>query len=244
MKNVRAIICDVYRTLLEVGEAPQDAEERWHLLCKEALRRPPEISLEQLSVRSRTIISEDHRQAHERGIIYPEVDWRSVMNRALPELNALAGWARDAFLFEHAQLSRSLRVMPDCATVLRECIARGILLGIASNAQAYTLKELDVALRQAGLDSSIFQPDLTFWSFEHGFSKPNPHVFEILRARLRNRCLSVSEALMIGDRDDKDIVPARATGWRTWRVSDDGNGSDQGSWRSLAGILFDSRHNF
>jgi len=240
MKRVKAIICDVYRTILDVGKAPEDAEERWIKLCQGALGRAPELSLEQLSIRYRDIIAEDHQEAQKRGILYPEVNWPSVMSRAVPGLDALPRADVDTFLFQHAQLFRALRIMPGCTRVLRECIERGILLGIASNAQAYTLRELELALSESGLDSSIFQSDLTFWSFEHGFSKPNPHVFEILRARLRNRCLPEEEALMIGDREDNDIIPARAAGWRTWHFSDSRNGSDHGDWRSLANALFES----
>jgi FMN phosphatase YigB (HAD superfamily) len=240
MKGIKAIICDVYRTILDVGEAPQDAEERWMKLCRAALGKPPQLSLEQLSIRYRDIIAEDHQDAQKRGILYPEVNWPSVMSRAVPGLEALARDDMDTFLFDHAQLSRAVGIMPGCAAVLRECHEREILLGIASNAQAYTLRELELALSGAGLNSSIFQCDLTFWSFEHGFSKPNPHVFEILRARLKNRGISESEALIIGDREDNDIAPARAAGWRTWLFLDDQNGLEQGDWRSLAHALFDS----
>ena len=240
MNAIRAIICDVYRTILDVGEAPQNAEERWIKLCRDALGRDSGLSLEQLSVRCRDIISEDHREARERGIRYPEVDWPSVMNRALPGLETLPRDDVDAFLFDHAQLFRELRIMPGSAAVLRECHKRGILMGIASNAQAYTVRELELALGEAGLDSTIFQPDLTFWSFEHGFSKPNPHVFEILRARLQGRGLLVSQTLMIGDREDNDISPARTTGWKTWLLGDIGNGSDAGNWKALARAFFES----
>ncbi len=240
MKLVKAIICDVYRTLLEIREEPADIEQRWGVLFQSVFGKVPTLSLEQLRVRCREIVSKDHQEARGRGILFPEVNWPTVMNRALPELDALPRANVDSFLFNHAQLFRSLRVMPGCATVLRECIERGILLGIASNAQAYTPKELELALNEVGLDLSIFQPDLMFWSFEHGFSKPNPHVFEILRARLQNRCLRESETLIIGDREDNDILPARATGWRTWQFSDERNGLDQGNWKSLAHALFES----
>jgi FMN phosphatase YigB (HAD superfamily) len=240
MRSIRAIICDVYRTILDVGEAPEDAEERWIKLCRRAFGGDSGFSLEQLSIRCCDVISKDHQEAQKRGILYPEVHWPSVMLRALPALETLPRDDLDAFLFDHAQLFRALRMMPGSAAVLRDCHQRGILLGIASNAQAYTVRELELALREAGLDSSIFEPDLIFWSFEHGFSKPNPHVFEILRARLRSRDLLVSQTLMIGDREDNDISPARTTGWKTWRISDVGNGPDTGNWKSLARALLES----
>ena len=195
-------------------------KQRWGVLSRGAFGKVPALSLEQLSARCREIISEDHQEARERGILYPEVNWPSVMNRALPELDALPRAERRCVpvqpctAFPIASGNAGL-----CDASFANAGERGILLGIASNAQAYTLKELELALRSAGLDLSMFQSDLTFWSFEHGFSKPDPHVFEILRARLQNRCLSESETLMIGDREDKDILPARAAGWRTWQLS-------------------------
>jgi putative hydrolase of the HAD superfamily len=240
MNSIRAIICDVYRTILHVGEAPQDAEERWIKLCRDAFGRDSGLSLEDLSDRCREIISEDHHEARERGILYPEVHWPAVMKRALPGLETLPHDDLDIFLFDHAQLFRTLRMNPGCATVLRECRERGLLLGIASNAQAYTLRELDLALREAGLDASIFQSDLTFWSFEHGFSKPNPHAFQILRARLQAHGVSQSETLMIGDREDNDITPARTAGWRTWLFPDSRNHPGNGDWDSLGRVLFES----
>ena len=239
MKGVRAVICDVYRTILDVREAPIDAEERWRALFGGAFGRPPTLSLEELVARCRGIVLENHSEARGRGIPYPEVNWPSVMKRALPALDALPQVELDAFIFRHAQLSRTLKIMPGCAAMLRECARRQILLGIASNAQAYTLSELQLALNQVGLDSAIFQSDLTFWSFEHGFSKPDPHVFQILRARLQNRHIEDLETLMIGDRDDNDIAPAQTTGWRTWHLSDIANGSDGGDWTSLARSLFE-----
>jgi FMN phosphatase YigB (HAD superfamily) len=236
MKGVKAIICDAYRTILDVREPPADAEQLWGSLFQRVFGRGPALTLDQLDFRCRQIVSEAHQKARKRGIDYPEVNWPSIMSRALPEFGALRRPDADAFLFDHAQLFRSLRLMPGCATVLRESAGRGILLGIASNAQAYTLRELELALGEAGLDSAIFQSDLTFWSFKHGFSKPDAHVFQILCARLQDRGILESEALMVGDRDDNDILPARSAGWRTWLFSD----RSQGDWSSLARALFES----
>jgi FMN phosphatase YigB (HAD superfamily) len=239
MKRVRAIICDVYKTILDVREAPSDAEDRWRTLFEEALGSPPALTLEELAIRCRGIVLEDHREARGRGISYPEVNWPSVMKRALPMLDALPHDELDALIFHHAQLSRTLEMMPGCCAFLRKCAERGILLGIASNAQAYSLSELQLALREAGLDSTIFQPDLIFWSFQHGFSKPDPYIFQILRARLQNRRVESFETLMIGDREDNDLSPARTVGWETWLFLDGPGGSNRGDWRSLARALFE-----
>jgi hypothetical protein len=53
MKAVRAVICDVYRTILDVREAPANPEVRWGAIFSEALGQAPPLSLEQLDARLR-----------------------------------------------------------------------------------------------------------------------------------------------------------------------------------------------
>jgi 8-oxo-dGTP diphosphatase/putative hydrolase of the HAD superfamily len=52
-------------------------------------------------------------------------------------------------------------------------------------------------------------------SAELGLEKPDPAIFELALARAR---CDASQAVMIGDRLDNDIRPARMLGWRTIRV--------------------------
>ena len=52
-------------------------------------------------------------------------------------------------------------------------------------------------------------------SFELGLEKPDPAIFQL--ALERARC-SPSQAVMIGDRLDNDIRPARLLGWKTIRI--------------------------
>jgi HAD superfamily hydrolase (TIGR01549 family) len=233
MNPIRAVICDVYRTILDVLPPPPDAAARWDELAGRVpgLVEPP--SLEDVSARCREIVARDHAIAHERGIRFPEVVWPTVMLRALPPLGSLAAAAREDFLFEHMQLLRKLAPAKAVAEFLRACREHGWPLGIASNAQHYTLRELDEALASVDLSSSIFDPDLVVWSYQNGFSKPDPHVFQILSARLASRGIRPPEILMIGDRHDNDIEPARAFGWQTAMI-----GSGGTSWPELTKRLF------
>jgi putative hydrolase of the HAD superfamily len=105
--------------------------------------------------------------------------------------------------------------------MLRWSKERQFLLGIASNAQAYTLRELHEALATHAMGLDLFERDLSFWSFEHGFSKPDPHVFRLLTARLRLLGIAPAETLMVGDRADNDLDPARAHGWQTFAIGPD-----------------------
>jgi HAD superfamily hydrolase (TIGR01549 family) len=117
-------------------------------------------------------------------------------------------------------------------------MASGVAAGIASNAQPYTLAELDAALRAVGLGSDVFRADLSFWSFQNGFSKPDPHVFQALSARLRAAGALPEEVLMVGDRMDNDITPARRCGWQAFHLrAGDGAASSAGpggDWHDLA----------
>ena len=61
MNHVRAIIFDVYKTILEVCETPLDAEKRWRNLLVQTFGSSVEVSLEELANRCR------HRSRRSQG---------------------------------------------------------------------------------------------------------------------------------------------------------------------------------
>jgi FMN phosphatase YigB (HAD superfamily) len=234
--NLRAVIFDVYGTLLEVGPSPADAALRWERLWRDRWAAPPRLTLAQFSAAGEAIIAREHALARARGIPHPEICWPAVATEVLPEMRACSGVERDEFVFQQACLWHTVRLAAEAPEMLRALRARGCLLGIASNAQAYTLRELHEALTAHGLGLDLFEPDLCFWSFAHGFSKPDPHVFQILNARLAARGIQPTEALMVGDRLDYDVEPARVSGWQTWHLqaSPTEDASMAGDWKQLA----------
>ena len=215
--NIRAVIFDLYGTLLEVGTCPPDADARWHRLCRDLLRIEPRLSRLEFSVATSQVIARHHQHARARGIRWPEVHWPAVVAEVLPELVRLPRREQEEFLFRQIQTGHTAHVTAETAAGLRWLKERPSLLGIASNAQAYTVRELTEALAAHGLGMDLFERDLCFWSFEHGFSKPDPHVFQLLTVRLAAHGVSPPEILMVGDRLDNDIEPAKAHGWQTWR---------------------------
>lgn len=217
--NLRAIIFDVYGTLLEVGAPPATAQEKWEVLWRNLLQRPPALSLSDFSRGCDIMVAREHTRAHAQGIQYPEVCWPAVVGAVVPQVNLLSHRKRDEFLFEQAQLWHTVRLMPGAGDTLRQLAKTDVLMGIASNAQAYTLCELKRELATAGLDLGIFNLSLCFWSFEHGFSKPDPHVFRIITSRLRTQGIVPESILMVGDRLDNDIEPPRSQGWGTWHLN-------------------------
>lgn len=236
--TVGAVIFDVYQTLLDVGPPPTDATAGWEKLWRQTLGVPPPLSLQDFAAACEREIAREHEAARAAGIAFPEVFWPGIATAAAPDLGTLSAAALDTFLFRHAQLVRRVNLGAETAALLRALAQRGLWLGLASNSQSYTVHELSAALAGAGLSLGLFERDLCFWSFEHGFSKPDPHVFRLLSARLRARGITPAQTLMVGDRLDNDIAPARRAGWQAWQLNArDAGPSDGGSWAELRDAL-------
>lgn len=231
--TIRAAILDIYGTVLEVGPPPADADVRWRRLFQDRLQMEPRLTRLDFSLASSEVIGQRHQAARALGIPSPEIHWPSVVLELLPELAQLPPPDQDEFVYGQIQTTHTTRLRPATAAALLWLKQRLGLLGIASNAQAYTLRELREALSAQGLGMDLFERDLSFWSFQHGFSKPDPHVFQTLTARLAGRGVSPGETLMIGDRFDNDIQPARAHGWQTWQLGAAGDGTWAGLRKAI-----------
>ncbi|HEY2953494.1 MAG TPA: HAD family hydrolase [Verrucomicrobiae bacterium] len=236
--SLRAVIFDIYNTLLEVLP-PDNADEHWARLWRRHFNTPPRLSLKDFSVQADLVVAREHATAKAAGIAFPEVLWPAVMAEVVPELAGLTAPAREDFLYEQTRCWHTVRLMSGAAEVLRELAARPIALGLASNCQSYTLRELEVALALANLKRELFQPELCFFSFAHGFSKPNPHVFRLLAIRARAVGIAPAETLIVGDREDNDIAPARAQGFQTWLLGSSVSPAEGlgGDWHALARLI-------
>jgi putative hydrolase of the HAD superfamily len=234
--KIRAVIFDIYQTLREVSLPPSDAEARWVALWLEAFGGPPRFDLRGVGAACDVIIGREHAAARAAGIAFPEVYWPDVVAEVLPELTRSAAMSPEAFILRLSGLTHTVKLNRGAAAVLRPLHERGVMLGLASNCQPHTLVELEAELAPVGLNIASFHPSLRFFSFEHGFSKPDPHVLRLLGARLRVFGVARAEALVVGDRLDRDIEPARAQGWQTWHLGPLGT-SGGGDWRELGVFL-------
>lgn len=230
MKSVRLVLCDIYGTLLEVGPGPADAEARWQRLCHSFLKKDGGSeggvdgervaqkwpSLAELDQVVQPLIEREHTAGRERGLAQPEVDWPALAGEVLPGLVALPEAERAVFFDHHARLVRTVRLRPGAAECLRAMRKTGALLGLVSNAQRCTRGELAGALAAEGLGMDLFAPEWCFFSYEHGFAKPDPRVFALMSVRAVAAGLRPGSILMIGDRADNDTTPALAAGWHAW----------------------------
>ena len=200
--HIETIICDVYGTLLHVTPGPENADIEWYALWTKLLPEHPVVSLAELQQKLRAVVTRQHAEST---VAFPEVDWVALFAEFVPRIPARM--AR-----HHARLLRRCELMPGAAAFLREV---PLPMGICSNAQAYTLMEFRLALRQEKLKIARFDPSLCFWSFQHGTAKPNPEIFHRMK---QNSLLEPHQLLMVGDRLDNDIQPAREAGWNTWHL--------------------------
>ena len=81
-------------------------------------------------------------------------------------------------------------------------------IGVIANQSAGT----EARLNQYGLDPFI---SLCFSSAEIGLTKPDPALFKMA---LDQAGCEPCEAVMVGDRIDNDLRPAKSLGWKTVRV--------------------------
>ncbi len=232
--KIRAAIFDIYNTLLGVGPGPGDAEARWYRFWQKHGQEKPPITLRYFGARAQELILAENEMARGRGVDSPEVYWPEIAARVIAELAALNSTDLDNFLYQHAKLERTVQLSPSASEVLSRLVQRQILLGLCSNCQPYTLRELSSALSDAGLSMQIFEPSLCFYSFEARFSKPAPEVFRRMERALVEAGIPIEEALMIGDRLDNDILPAKTRGWQSWHLSPTTTERPGGGWPELA----------
>ncbi len=212
--GVRAVICDVYGTLLKVGPPPPDAALLWKAGCEELTGEW--MTLEECSARSAAMVAEENAQRRLQGEPFPDANWLEVLDRLFfgrRDVENREFKARGLSDLQ-ARCVRTCTAMTGSIAALQALHSRRVLPGLASNAQHYTRGEME----QAGLALKWFEPELCFLSGEQGFAKPSPRVFAQLTERLAARGIAPHETLMIGDSMEKDILPAAAAGWRTWHI--------------------------
>lgn len=120
-----------------------------------------------------------------------------------------AAAARRAYAHFHAAASRDvdarIQLRPGIAELLRELHGRGVLLGLAANQPARVIDDLAAH----GLAEAFSHREV---SGHHGFRKPDVRLF--LRA-CEDLRVAPEECIMVGDRIDNDIAPAKVLGMGT-----------------------------
>lgn len=234
-KNIKAVIFDIYGTLLISASGDiEEAEMRAKNILTAFKAAGVTIEMDNPSEGAGIILVEFAREikAYQRlrkspEVEFPEIDirivWRSLL-RKMYEHGVIAEHVDDdqileiAYIFE--LLSNPVYPMPGMRKIIEKLRTYGIPLGIVSNAQFYTPSSVNYFLSgKLDLDASGvdgFDDDLSIFSYQHLRGKPDEILFRKLFFPLKRKYkILPSETLFVGNDMKKDILPAQKAGFRT-----------------------------
>lgn len=185
LPDLKAVLFDIYGTLLISAAGDTDADPALDAAIEAAHARSPHP--------------------------HPEVDIREIHAGLHP---GLPGHEIERLAIAHECQQNPVAPMPGAADTLRELSARGLALGLISNAQFYTMPVLDECLG-GGITDSLIDPELCCFSYRELRAKPDPFLFEQVRDALSGRGIHPREVLYVGNDVRNDIMPAAASGFRT-----------------------------
>lgn len=195
--DARWIFFDVGYTLFDETPAWQGL---FQAVSGELKKRGREVSREQI-----------WRMYDEVCATYEPFQWKGLCRKLatsqaeadeLEKLSAAGGWSHDAEI-----------AYPGVADVVRQLHGR-YKLGIIANQSEGTSQRL----AERGIREYF---DLVIGSAEAGVRKPDPVIFQMA---LKQANCDANAAVMVGDRIDNDIRPAKALGMKTIHVRQGGSG--------------------
>jgi putative hydrolase of the HAD superfamily len=245
LTDIRAVMFDVYGTLFNYWRPEFGSEEEKRSAVLATFRKtisrfrmerflvemnPGEAAEKTLHDLNNGLIALKHDLARDRKTEFPEVKIEEVWNMIFLMLKRRGYDAGDffgdesefvrciAYYYNFHSFNRGL--YPGVADALRSLNEKNILCGIVSNAQFYTPLDLTLFLRDqsnGAIDdfTRLFEPDLTFFSYEYGVSKPNPLLFRRLFDALYEFQVLPSQVLFVGNDLSLDIKAAQDAGMKT-----------------------------
>ena len=212
---IRCLLCDIYGTLLisgigDVGQTQIEAmtiERLSWLLERYCISQPAKQVIDNLH----QAIQREHLQARGTGIEFPEVRIEKIWQQLLPSKSRKEILC---FAIEFEMLLNPVWPMPHLSQLLSVCRQRGILLGVISNAQFFTLSLFEL-LTEASLDSLGFCQDLMFLSYHLGIAKPSGRLFQMAVDQLKKVGIDPRRTAYIGNDMRKDIRPAKKCSFQT-----------------------------
>ena len=155
-----------------------------------------------------------------RGQKPTEVDFRNVWAQVLQRELALGGTKHlqqvELFAFLYAIATHRVWPQPDLLTTIKGLAEKKIPLGIISNAQFYTPMVVSYFLDcELSFNTAVipwFEQRLTFYSFQHGYAKPDDYFFVEAKQQLAEMGLDPAKTLYVGNDYSNDIDSANRNG--------------------------------
>lgn len=170
----------------------------------------PEPDPEPGPVRLEQAIRACHEARKAAGTAFPEVDIREMWAEVLATREDTSRLA-----IEYECRVNPIWPMPGMAEVLARLRARGLVLGIVSNAQFYTPLML-AGFLGAPLSDRGFDEECCAFSYRLREAKPSTAIYQLaLDGLARRHGIAPGAVLYVGNDVRNDIWPASATGCRT-----------------------------
>jgi len=229
LSGIRAVLFDVYGTLvisgsgdISVASAMSDQQAVAEALHWAGFSGNLAAAGEQGSAALLDAIRQTHARQRQAGKDVPEVEireeWQTVLTRL--QQNGLIDGAITPETLARVSLDYECRVnpvwpMPAAQATLQRLHARGLRLGIVSNAQFYT-SLLFPALLGHTLDEFGIEPLMCAWSFELREAKPSVNLFRSVVERLQQEYgIAPAETVYVGNDMLNDLWTARQLGLKT-----------------------------
>jgi putative hydrolase of the HAD superfamily len=252
LKGVRAVIFDVYGTLVNYWRPGFEARQSREALLVEAFSgvvgrfamgetlaavNPAAPPAQTLCDFYNGLLALNRQKSAGGGTEVPEVRveeiWSAIAMilkrngyKTAPAWGGGAEFARRlAYTYNFLSMGREL--YPGAAAALKKLKNDNIALGILSNAQFYTPIDLTLMLRDQSAGeindyNELFDADLTFLSCDYGFIKPSEALYRRLFDALYEYRITPGQTVIAGNDLSEDIAPAAALGMRTALFCGDG----------------------
>lgn len=241
LAGVKVVLWNVYGTLLAIPFGELLFEHPTQLIMDVALdktieefkmwgsmsRKPGAPAEYMRHIYSQELLK--HRAAGSGGERYPEIHaeriWEAIIKKLFQKdyqfdagfYGSINEYSRKVAYFFHASL-QGVGPQPHAADTVKALADAGIQQGLLADTQVFTCVQLGRALRSqnpAIQPDSIFNPALRSLSHEVGARKPSETLMRHAVAALASQGIKPDEALHVGSRITRDIVPARRVGMRT-----------------------------
>lgn len=210
--HIKAIIFDLYNTLIDIWSEEQNPEV-WRNLARFLRYQGLAADADDMQQAFFAHIRMQQRTSDEQ---WPEVDLVGAFRTLLSELGFSGP---ESFHLHVTQLFRALSIrrlqlFPDVLPGLH-ALREHVKLGIVSDAQrAFLEPEMDRLGLTPWFDTRVISGD-------HGYRKPDPRLF---RMALVSLDVTPGEAVYVGDNDYRDICGAQNAGMRAILMQRAGHG--------------------
>jgi putative hydrolase of the HAD superfamily len=214
---IKAVLFDVYGTLFtsaagDIGVAANAASAS-------------ELPLESLAgqyglcgARMRSFFIEEVKKAHlslASKTPWPEVRVDEIWDKFLKNFTQRhEGAPKDAreLALRYELAVNPVYPMPGALETMSALKEAGFILGIISNAQFFTPLLFDAFFSKTAEELG-FDPEVLFWSFEHGEAKPSPRLYEAAVKKLEAKGIKACECVFVGNDMLSDIYGAVNAGF-------------------------------